>query len=210
MVVQFGLFLLIQQIGSAARSHVASAQRTSGAWAYAVGVLVAYALMWGYYVFFEAIWDGQTPGKRFLDIRVVQDGGYSVSFGASAVRNLVRLLDLQPGFLYAVGLVSMTVSKSGKRLGDIAAGTIVVHEQRALIAAAVRSAPEAVSAPAITSRLTEEEFALLGRFIGRRAQLDRSMQANFTLQLATRFQQHLPDRRARARRTAPSPFRDGE
>ncbi|HMI58570.1 MAG TPA: stage II sporulation protein M [Gemmatimonadaceae bacterium] len=192
LVAQFVLFLLIQQIGSAARSHVASAQRTSGAWAYAVGALVAYALMWGYYVFFEAIWDGQTPGKRWLDIRVVQDGGYSVSFGASAVRNLVRLLDLQPAFLYGVGLVSMTVSKSGKRLGDIAAGTIVVHEQRALIAAAVRSAPEAASAPAITSRLTEEEFALLGRFIGRRTQLDRSTQSAFTLQLATRFQQHLP------------------
>ena len=99
---------------------------------------VGFAMMWGYYVIFEAIWDGQTPGKRWLDIRVVQDGGYSVSFAASAVRNLVRFLDLQPGLLYAVGLVSMTVSKSGKRLGDIAAGTIVVHEQRALIAAAVR------------------------------------------------------------------------
>jgi uncharacterized membrane protein SpoIIM required for sporulation/uncharacterized RDD family membrane protein YckC len=192
VVVQVGLFLLFQQIGSATGSHATSAQRTSGAWAYAVGVLVAYALMWGYYVFFEAFWDGQTPGKRWLDIRVVQDGGYSVSFGASAVRNLVRLLDSQPGFLYGVGLVSMTVSKSGKRLGDIAAGTIVVHEQRALIAAAVRSAPEVTSAPAITSRLTEEEFALLGRFIGRRKQLDSAMQANFMLQLATRFQQHLP------------------
>ncbi|HEV7706471.1 MAG TPA: RDD family protein, partial [Gemmatimonadaceae bacterium] len=192
VVVEFGLFLLIQQIGSAATSHIASAQRTSGAWAYAVGALVAYAMMWGYYVFFEAIWDGQTPGKRWLDIRVVQDGGYSVSFGASAVRNIVRFLDLQPVLLYAVGLVSMTVSKSGKRLGDIAAGTIVVHEQRALIAAAVRSAPEASTAPAITSRLTEEEFALLGRFIARRSQLDGTMQANFARQLATRFEKHLP------------------
>ena len=192
VVVEFALFLLIQQIASAASSHISSAQRTSGAWAYAIGALAGYAMMWGYYVLFEAIWDGQTPGKRWLDIRVVQDGGYSVSFGASAVRNLVRFLDLQPGFLYAVGLVSMTVSKSGKRLGDIAAGTIVVHEHRALVAAAVRSATEPSTAPAITSRLTEEEFALLGRFIARRSQLDRSMQANFTLQLATRFQQHLP------------------
>jgi len=191
-VVELGLFLLIMQIGSVASSAIAGAQRTSSAWAYAVGSLVGFAIMWGYYVFFEAIWDGQTPGKRWLDIRVVQDGGYSVSFGASAVRNLVRAVDLQPGLLYAVGLVSVTVSKSGKRLGDIAAGTIVVHEQRALITAAIRKAADAGTAPAITSRLTEEEFSLLGRFIARRAQLDSSMQANFTLQLATRFQQHLP------------------
>ena len=192
LVVELGLFLLIQQIGDAVGSHVSGVQRMSGAWVYAVGGLASFAIMWGYYVFFEAIWDGQTPGKRWLDIRVVQDGGYSVSFGASAVRNLVRFVDLQPGLLYAVGLVSLTVSKSGKRLGDIAAGTIVVHEQRALITAAVRSASESATAPAITSRLTEEEFALLGRFIARRAQLDGSMQANFTRQLATRFQQHLP------------------
>ena len=192
VVVELALFLLMQQVGDAVVSRVTGAQKMSGAWVYAVGTLAAFALMWGYYVFFEAIWDGQTPGKRWLDIRVVQDGGYSVSFGASAVRNLVRFVDLQPGILYAVGLVSTTVSKSGKRLGDIAAGTIVVHEQRALIAAPVRSAPEAGTAPALTSRLTEEEFALLGRFVARRAQLDNAMQANFTLQLATRFQQHLP------------------
>jgi uncharacterized membrane protein SpoIIM required for sporulation/uncharacterized RDD family membrane protein YckC len=191
-VAELGLLFLIIQIGSVVGSHISGAQKFSGAWAYAVGGLASFALMWGYYVFFEAIWDGQTPGKRWLNIRVVQDGGYSVSFGASAVRNLVRFVDQQPGFLYAVGLVSITVSKSGKRLGDIAAGTIVVHEQRALITAAVRSAPASSTAPAITSRLTEEEFALLGRFIARRSQLDRATQVAFTEQLATRLQQHLP------------------
>jgi uncharacterized membrane protein SpoIIM required for sporulation/uncharacterized RDD family membrane protein YckC len=192
LVVEVGLFLLIQQIGNVTFSQVSGAQKTSSAWVLAVGGLVAFAIMWGYYVFFEAIWDGQTPGKRILHIRVVQDGGYSVSFGASAARNLVRFVDLQPGLLYGVGLVSMTVSKSGKRLGDIAAGTIVVHEQRALITAAVRSAQDLSAPAAITSRLTEEEFALLSRFVARRAQLDRSMQATFTLQLAARFQPHLP------------------
>jgi uncharacterized membrane protein SpoIIM required for sporulation/uncharacterized RDD family membrane protein YckC len=199
LVVELCLFLLIGQIGSVVASHIAGTQKMSGAWVYAVGVLAAFAFMWGYYVLFEAIWDGQTPGKRWLNIRVVQDGGYSVSFGASAVRNLVRLVDMQPGVLYGVGLVSTTVSKSGKRLGDIAAGTIVVHEQRALIAAAVRSAPVSSTAPAITSRLTEEEFALLGRFIARRSQLDGATQAAFTQQLAERFEQHLPvDVRGRA------------
>jgi len=123
---------------------------------------------------------------------VVQDGGYSVSFGASAVRNLVRIVDIQPTPIYGVGLVSMIISKSGKRLGDIAAGTIVVHEQRALLAAAVRSSPAPTTAPAITSTLTEEEFALLGRFVARRTQLDEAMRASFTSQLEARFRKHLP------------------
>ena len=102
-------------------------------------VLLSFALQWGYFVFFEAIWDGQTPGKHWLGIRVVQDGGYSVSFGASASRNLVRFVDMQPALLYGVGLVSVVISKSGKRLGDIVAGTLVVREQRALVSTAVRS-----------------------------------------------------------------------
>ena len=192
ILIELAITILLSETLGVFRGRSSGIQRMSSAWVIAVVGLMGFALLWGYYVFFEAIWDGQTPGKRFLNIRVVQDGGYSVSFGASAVRNLLRLVDIQPAPMYGVGLVSMIVSKSGKRLGDIAAGTIVVHEQRALITTAVRSAPAPATAPAITSRLTEEEFALLGRFIARRAQLDQEMQASFTLQLHARFQKHLP------------------
>jgi uncharacterized membrane protein SpoIIM required for sporulation/uncharacterized RDD family membrane protein YckC len=190
--IELVISILLTESASVFRGGSSSVQRMSSAWVVAMVLLIGFGLLWGYYVFFEAIWDGQTPGKRWLHIRVVQDGGYSVSFGASAVRNLVRVADLQPMPTYGVGLVSMIISKSGKRLGDIAAGTIVVHEQRALIAAAVRSSAVPVTAPALTSRLTEEEFALLGRFVARRTQLDQAMQASFTSQLATRFRQHLP------------------
>lgn len=192
VVFEAALSLLLAEISSVFFGRASGVQKMSSSWVVAVVGLIGFAMMWGYYVFFEAIWDGQTPGKRWLSIRVVQDGGYSVSFGASAVRNLVRFVDIQPVPLYGVGLVSITISKSGKRVGDIAAGTLVVHEQRALITAAVRSAPDAATTPAITSRLTEEEFALLGRFVSRRAQLDATMQARFTSQLETRFRQHLP------------------
>ena len=192
IVIELAITILLSETLGVFRGRSSGIQRMSSAWVIAVVGLMGFALLWGYYVFFEAIWDGQTPGKRFLNIRVVQDGGYSVSFGASAVRNLLRLVDIQPAPMYGVGLVSMIISKSGKRLGDIAAGTIVVHEQRALITTAVRSAPAPATAPAITSRLTEEEFALLGRFIARRAQLDQEMQSSFTLQLHARFQKHLP------------------
>jgi uncharacterized RDD family membrane protein YckC/uncharacterized membrane protein SpoIIM required for sporulation len=193
ILVELAISVFLTESGSVFRGRSSGVQRMSSAWVMAVVGLIGFGILWGYYVFFEAIWDGQTPGKRWLNIRVVQDGGYSVSFGASAVRNLLRFVDIQPIPTYGLGLVSMIISKSGKRLGDIAAGTIVVHEQRALITTAVRSSPAPAAAPAITSRLTEDEFALLGRFVARSPQLDDAMRASFTAQLETRFRKHLPD-----------------
>ncbi len=193
VVGQLTVFFLLAEVSSVFGSRTSAMQKLTGGWVAAVGILLSFALLWGYYVLFEAIWDGQTPGKRMLGIRVVQDGGYSVSFGASAARNLLRFVDMQPGFVYAIGLVSVTISKSGKRLGDIVAGTFVVHEQRALVAVAARSTPDVATAAAITSRLTEEEFALLGRFVARRAQLDPALRNSFASQIAHRYREHLVD-----------------
>lgn len=104
-------------------------------WVLAILIIVLFGVFWGYYVLFEALWDGQTPGKRRLGLRVVRDGGYSITFAASAVRNLVRLVDMQPGFSYGVGMLSAIVSSTGKRLGDYAAGTLVVRERATTLTA---------------------------------------------------------------------------
>ncbi len=101
----------------------------SAPWVLAILILLVFGVFWGYYVLFEGLWDGQTPGKRRVGLRVVRDGGYSITFGASAVRNIVRVIDLQPGALYGVGMLSAVFSASGKRLGDYAAGTLVVRER---------------------------------------------------------------------------------
>jgi uncharacterized RDD family membrane protein YckC len=90
--------------------------RQTGGWVVVVIGLVQFILQWGYYLLFEALWDGQTPGKRWLKLRVVQDGGYSVSFSSSSARNLARLIDIQPFPTYLVGLIAIAVSKSSKRL----------------------------------------------------------------------------------------------
>ena len=98
----------------------------------------------------------------------MRDGGYSVGFAASAVRNLMRIVDLQPAFSYLVGIASIAFTKSGKRLGDIVAGTLVVRE--ALINQPLRPrAPSTAGtvAPA-TARLTDAEFQLLERWAQRR------------------------------------------
>ena len=139
-----------------------------GVWVMAFLVLAQFATLWGYYVFFEGLFDGQTPGKRYMRLRVVQDGGYSVSFAASAVRNLARIIDMQPFFFYIVGIASVAISRSGKRLGDIAAGTLVVEERTAHLIPAAAATPLTEDGAVPMAELSEDEYALLERFVARR------------------------------------------
>lgn len=97
--------------------------------AQAIFLLVQFAIQWGYFVCFELLTQGRSPGKAVAGLRVMRDGGLPIGFRESAIRNLVRIVDMLPT-AYLVGLVAMLVSKDGKRLGDLAAGTIVVREDR--------------------------------------------------------------------------------
>lgn len=190
-LVAFVLFIgLVYAIIHLAPSDTASAPEASDAWALTVVVLVQFAIVWGYYVLFEALADGQTPGKRVLHLRVVRDGGYSITFGASAIRNLVRIVDMQPIVFYGVGIVSLLFSRSGKRLGDYAAGTIVVREQlaSALTRETHRGSDAGRAEPAaLHTRLTEAEYAVLEGFVDRFSQLTRERQAALAAQLAERL-----------------------
>jgi uncharacterized membrane protein SpoIIM required for sporulation/uncharacterized RDD family membrane protein YckC len=161
---------------------------SSTAWAVAIIILFQFAILWGYYLLFEGFNDGQTPGKRLLKLRVVRDGGYSVGFSASAVRNLMRLVDLQPVFTYAIGIGSVLFSKSGKRLGDIVAGTIVVRES--LVRQPIQAAPVAQSgvvATPVSAQLSDEEFRLLERWAERRNSLEPERRRELTAQVAARL-----------------------
>jgi len=101
-----------------------------GTWTAAVTVLVVFAIYWGYFVLFETLWNGQTPGKRIMRLRVVREDGRPVRFFEVFVRNLLRLaLDFQPFGSYAIGVVSIIFSARSKRVGDFVAGTVVVKER---------------------------------------------------------------------------------
>ncbi|HEV2180738.1 MAG TPA: stage II sporulation protein M [Gemmatimonadaceae bacterium] len=165
----------------------------SSTFAIAIVILVIFGLEMGYYVLFEALWDGQTPGKRLLRIRVVQDGGYSVSFGASAVRNIARIVDGQPGFLYGVGVIAAALNKSGKRLGDMMAGTFVVQErvEHAPVVAAVAPSSDS-AAPAIAS-LSASEYELLERFLSRAPSLAPERLALLADRLSVKLAPHMPN-----------------
>lgn len=192
-VALIALGMLLPMLARAILGNSSPFARMSGAWAAALLLLVAFVVQWGYFVFFEALWDGQTPGKRKVGIRVVQDGGYSISFAASAVRNLTRIIDMQPAFCYGVGVVSATFSKSGKRLGDIVAGTMVVRERLVQVPQPdARASATAEAAPALTAALTVEEYELLDRFLARRTSLEADRRRAIAAQLASRFAEHLP------------------
>lgn len=169
-----------------------AAVSAASAWARAFLVLAGFAVFWGYFVVCEWLFDGQTIGKRQLGLRVVRDGGYSVGFAAAAIRNVMRAIDMQPGILYLFGIISAVLSRSGKRLGDIVAGTVVIQEklvESPVAKARSRAAP--TDAPAVAV-LSEDEFRLVERWYARRMDLEAASRSALTQQIADRLRHHLP------------------
>jgi uncharacterized membrane protein SpoIIM required for sporulation/uncharacterized RDD family membrane protein YckC len=129
VLVIFVVFLVVLIGGILAGiTGLAFGAQTPSALVLAALLFFLYTVVWGYFVFFEAIWRGQTPGKRVSGIRVVLDNGLPVGWRESALRNLVRAADILPPPACLVGCLMILFSKRGKRLGDLLAGTMVVRE----------------------------------------------------------------------------------
>ena len=122
-----------------------------------VYLVLLFLVVWAYPVVFEAMWHGQTPGKRVMGLRVVSADGAPVGWMASFVRNLMRTVDMLP-LGYAFGLASSLVDPWSRRLGDIVARTMVVHAPRRGDGAALPPAP--AFAPAVPL-LPDEQAALI-------------------------------------------------
>ena len=132
---------------------------------WALATIGLFVVLWGYFVLFEAFWDGRTPGKRLLGLRVLHSGGQPLSPRGSVVRNLLRVVDLQPGVSGVVGGACMMLNRRTQRLGDLAADSIVVRDR----GGGEIPWPESPRA-AVRGRplLSEEQFALLSGFVRRR------------------------------------------
>ena len=159
----------------------------------------------GYFVLFEMIWDGQSPGKRMAGLRVIRTDGTPIAIGDSLVRNILRLVDLIPVY-YTVGIIAIFFSKRCQRLGDLAAGTIVVKERARDLptgptpVAEARPTPFVIPAPEeILSilreglgRLTPQELSTVDRFIERRFELDAEARFRLSRQIAAPLRLHFP------------------
>jgi uncharacterized RDD family membrane protein YckC len=97
-------------------------------WTIAIFTLSIFLLNWGYFTLFEAFWHGRTPGKRIARIRVIQRSGRAIGIIESMARNFIRYVDQIP-FFYAVGVVAVFATRQHQRLGDLAAGTLVVRDR---------------------------------------------------------------------------------
>lgn len=91
-------------------------------------ITLYFGIFWGYFVIFETVWSGQTLGKRITHLRVIKTSGHPIGFVEALIRNLVRIVDFLPT-LYALGIVVMFLNAQSRRLGDLAAGTVVVKER---------------------------------------------------------------------------------
>jgi uncharacterized RDD family membrane protein YckC len=151
-------------------------------------LVVWFALEWFYYVFFEALWSGRTPGKRALSLRVLSDTGHPLRLGQSFLRNLLRAVDLFPTFqpfpsslpgldlpTYGVGTASMARDGRFRRLGDLVAGTMVVVEERAFVEGAlvIHPPPSARELASLPQRLplSGEELDAVEVFLRREHRL---------------------------------------
>ena len=123
LLLFFAVFLNASEL-----EHFNEVSETAHKWLVAGAVLFQFLLFWGYFALFEAFWNGQTPGKRLVKIRVIKDSGRQITLFEALARNLIRVVDLLPNF-YLVGLISMLCNRQQKRLGDFVAGTIVIHER---------------------------------------------------------------------------------
>jgi uncharacterized RDD family membrane protein YckC len=108
---------------------IAAFSKISSQWAIALAILIVFLVNWGYFTLFEAFWNGRTPGKRVARIRVIQRSGRAIGLFESMARNLVRYVDIQPFPLYAVGVIAIFATRQHQRLGDLAAGTLVVRDR---------------------------------------------------------------------------------
>ncbi len=149
-------------------------------WVIAILLIVLFLLFTSYFAIFEWLWNGQTPGKKLLKLRVIREDGRPVTLWETIARNLMRLFDIMPFPFYSIGFIAVFLSPRDQRIGDLFAGTVVVRERadEAPTFDAVFADPMADSAfrrlqkqtnfIADLSNLTEKEIDVIETFLRRR------------------------------------------
>lgn len=177
VVVMFAMILAMRTFGGDPSTDQLSA------WVIALFGLVAWLFFWGYYVFFEMLWNGQSPGKRWVGLRVIRADGTPVTMSESFIRNLVRIIDFLPA-TYGIGVITMFIDKQSRRLGDLAGGTLVVLDRASVtledlsVKRAVHLRPwKTVPLDGFPiERLTNDDLHLIEDFLQRRDQLTHRSQ----------------------------------
>ena len=182
--IQLAMLVLIVLVGLiSANATSASFERaidSAPKWVYAIMIVLMFLTFAGYFAFFEWIWSGQTPGKRWMKLRVIREDGRPITFWEASVRNLLRTLDMMPAPFYSIGLICVFMNGRDQRVGDMVAGTVVVREREAEAPAFSKVFASPVSDPALRrsfkpvdftaniNSLTESEIQVVETFLRRR------------------------------------------
>lgn len=155
---------------------------------YIIGLLIiiVFIIYWWYFVLFEVLGNGQSIGKRIFRIRVIHDDGTPITWSASLLRNLLRAVDMLPAMLYGLGLTACLTSEGFKRLGDIAAGTLVVYLDPP---SAIKPSQTAHTENPAPVSLSEEEQKTIVNFAERKNMLSNSRRLELASILAASFNQ---------------------
>jgi uncharacterized RDD family membrane protein YckC len=167
--------MLINLIAYAVALLLSALGADGAAWAAAILTLGSFALYIVYFILLEWLMNGQTPGKRLLQIRVIKQGGYALRFFDTLLRNLLRMVDFLPLF-YGVGLTSLLLTRDSQRLGDLVAGTLVVYQEPVQTESLLPDlpAPEESELPLSAAQLAaipDEAIALTGQYLRSRIEL---------------------------------------
>lgn len=173
LVMQIIVYLTLVAVLIVTLGELPDPEGSAIGWIIAILGLIGFALFWGYYIFFELRWNGQSPGKRRMRLRVVRTDGMPITFSESLIRNLVRLIDFLPAY-YGLGLIVMFVNSQARRLGDLAAGTLVVRDYIPVTleqVTAYRPRRRTIESPATVDlpieRLTAQDIQMIEDFLSR-------------------------------------------
>jgi uncharacterized RDD family membrane protein YckC len=180
VLVVLGLFAL-------AISYAGYFPRLGKQWVYAILIFLAFLSQFAYFAFFEAIWSGQTPGKRWIHLRVMTDSGRPLGAQGAILRNLMRIVDSLPS-LYAIGIITSLISSQNKRVGDYLAGTVVVQERSEQTDRSLwDSTTTNLLATSPLPKITPAELQLVEAFLERRSGLQEEIRRSMALQIAERM-----------------------
>ena len=160
-----------------------------GVWGMALAILLGFLLYYAYFAAFETLWNGQTPGKRWVGLRVISESGRPIGAFDAILRNLLRIVDQLPA-IYAVGTLSVFLTSKNQRLGDLAAGTVVVHD-RPVDPSVIREPAVAVTTRYGAGRLTSEEISAIETYLRRRWTVDDHFRISARSELAARIRPRL-------------------
>lgn len=199
-LIQFGLILAlfivislilfatttVETVGNALHKL----QQVLGQWIFAFVILAYGITSLGYFILFEYMWSGSTPGKRSQNIRVIRKDGTPISFLEAAVRNILRAVDILGG-VYPLGLIVMFIDSRNRRLGDLVAGTLVIAESVSKLPSAENSAgsPGEIDQQlrSVVNAMTSADYQLVRKFLGRREGLETEYRKNLAQQIVDRI-----------------------